>query len=177
MMRARVSAAARGGLLLAGVGLVAAACGSSGGGAGSGAGTTAATVASAGGSAGTHLTDSSGRALYLWMGDSGGTSKCSGACASAWPPLLSSGRPTAIDGARTADLGTITRSDGSHQVTYAGHPLYYFAGDTGAGDTSGEGSNGFGAKWWLVAPSGTAITGTGSPGTAPTSSAPGGYTY
>jgi hypothetical protein len=65
---------------------------------------------------------------------------------------------TAADGAKAADLGTITRSDGSKQVTYLGHPLYYFAGDSGPGQTNGQGSNGFGAKWWLVAPAGTKIT-------------------
>jgi len=57
-----------------------------------------------------------------------------------------------------SDLGTIMRSDGSEQVTYKGHPLYYFVADTSAGSTKGQGSDGFGAKWWLIAPSGAAIT-------------------
>jgi hypothetical protein len=65
---------------------------------------------------------------------------------------------TASNGAKAADLGTITRSDGTKQVTYDGHPLYYFAGDSGPGQTNGQGSDGFGAKWWLVAPAGTQIT-------------------
>ena len=60
--------------------------------------------------------------------------------------------------ARASDLGTITRSDGTKQVTYDGHPLYYFAGDSGSGTASGQGSDGFGAKWWLVAPSGSDVT-------------------
>jgi predicted lipoprotein with Yx(FWY)xxD motif len=83
---------------------------------------------------------------------------CSGACATAWPPLTATGAPTAGTGVTASDLGTINRSDGTKQVTYAGHPLYYFAGDTAAGQTSGEGSNGFGAPWYLVAPSGQQIT-------------------
>ena len=68
------------------------------------------------------------------------------------------GKVTAADGAKTADLGTITRSDGTKQVTYSGHPLYYFAGDSGPGQTNGQGSDNFGAKWWLVAPAGAKIT-------------------
>jgi predicted lipoprotein with Yx(FWY)xxD motif len=65
---------------------------------------------------------------------------------------------TASGGAQTSDLGTITRSDGTKQVTYDGHPLYYFIADKSKGQTTGQGSDGFGAKWWLVAPSGDAIT-------------------
>jgi predicted lipoprotein with Yx(FWY)xxD motif len=57
-----------------------------------------------------------------------------------------------------SDLGTITRSDGTKQVTYDGHPLYYFVGDKGAGQASGQGSDGFGAKWWLVSPAGADVT-------------------
>jgi hypothetical protein len=72
--------------------------------------------------------------------------------------VTTKGHVTAANGAKAADLGTITRSDGSKQVTYLGHPLYYFAGDSGPGQTNGQGSNGFGAKWWLVAPAGTKIT-------------------
>jgi hypothetical protein len=63
-----------------------------------------------------------------------------------------------------ADLGTITRSDGAKQVTYNGHPLYYFAGDPKAGSTTGQGSDSFGAKWWLVSPAGAAIAVTGASG-------------
>lgn len=123
-------------------------------------------IGTAKGSDGTYLTDSSGRALYLWTADSGGTSSCSGACASAWPPLTTKGAPTASGGVSASDLGTITRSDGTKQVTYNGHPLYYFAGDSGAGKTTGQGSDGFGAKWWLVTPSGSAITASASSGAA-----------
>ena len=117
------------------------------------------------------LTDSSGRALYLWTPDTKTTSMCSGACATAWPPLTAKGAPTASPGATASDLGTISRPDGTKQVTYAGHPLYYFAGDKAAGQTNGEGSNGFGAPWYLVAPSGQQITSLNA-ASAPSSTAP-----
>ena len=96
--------------------------------------------------------------MYLWAADSMNKSACSGACAGAWPPVTTTGKVTVADGAKAADLGTITRSDGTKQVTYSGHPLYYFAGDSGPGQTNGQGSDSFGAKWWLVAPAGAKIT-------------------
>ncbi len=126
------------------------------------AGTVGVAVGTAHGSGGTYLT-ASGRALYLWVADGSGHSSCSGACAQAWPPLVTSGHPVATGAVKTAALGMITRSDGHHQVTYDGHPLYFFVGDQHAGTTTGQGSDGFGAKWWLVAPSGTPIT---TPGAA-----------
>ena len=148
--------------------LVVAACGSSGSGsssaaaaAASGSASTTGTVITTGtGSAGSFLTNSAGRALYLWVKDPMNKSVCSGACAGAWPPVVATGTVTASGGASASDLGTITRSDGTKQVTYDGHPLYYFVGDSNPGTDSGQGSNSFGAKWWLVAPSGSAITGT-----------------
>ena len=121
-------------------------------------------------SRGTYLAGPNGHALYLWVADTGGKSSCSGACAHAWPPLVTKGSPAAGSGVNASDLGTIMRSDGTEQVTYKGHPLYYFIADTSAGSTKGQGTNGFGAKWWLVAPSGTAIT-TG----ATSSASSGGY--
>ena len=128
----------------------------------SNASATALAISTTKASGGTYLTGSSRRALYLWVADSNGKSSCSGACAQTWSPLITKAAPTASGGAMAADLGMITRSDGSKQVTYKGHPLYYFAADTGPGMTHGQGSNSFGAKWWLVAPSGTAITAKGS---------------
>jgi predicted lipoprotein with Yx(FWY)xxD motif len=110
------------------------------------------------GSAGTYLVGPNGRAIYLWVADTGDKSACSNACAQAWPPVTTTGKPTAGTGVNAADLGTTMRSDGSQEVTYKGHPLYYFVADTSAGQTKGQGSNSFGAKWWLVAPSGSAIT-------------------
>jgi predicted lipoprotein with Yx(FWY)xxD motif len=112
------------------------------------------------GSAGAFLTSGSGRTVYLWAKDGTNMSACSGACAAAWPPVTATGKLTATGGAKASDLGTITRSDGTKQVTYDGHPLYYFVGDSAPDQTSGQGSDSFGAKWWLVAPSGAQITGT-----------------
>jgi predicted lipoprotein with Yx(FWY)xxD motif len=121
-------------------------------------------------SAGTVLTTSSGRAVYLWVKDTGDMSNCDGACAGAWPPVTTTATATATGGAKASDIGTITRSDGTKQVTYDGHPLYYFAGDSGPGTATGQGSDGFGAKWWLVAPTGSDVTASVSTFTA---SAPG----
>ena len=127
-------------------------------------------ISTAKGSGGVYLTGASGRALYLWMADTGDKSSCSGACAKAWPPLLTKATPTVAGGVTASDIGTITRSNGTKQVTYKGHPLYYFIGDHSAGSVSGQGSDSFGAKWWLLAPSGTAITGHGSAQTVGSSS-------
>jgi predicted lipoprotein with Yx(FWY)xxD motif len=107
---------------------------------------------------GTYLTGPGGRALYLWAADGRNVSHCSGACAAVWPPLTVTGRPTAVAGVRASALGTIGHGT-RRQVTYEGHPLYLYAGDRHAGTTSGEGSDGFGAKWWLVSTRGGAITG------------------
>ena len=118
----------------------------------------AATVKTASGPLGTYLVTGKGRTLYLWRADTGTKSTCSGSCAVAWPPLLTRGKAKAQGQARSNLLGTTKRSGGATQVTYAGHPLYLYAGDTAAGDTNGQGSNGFGALWYVVSPSGKAIT-------------------
>jgi predicted lipoprotein with Yx(FWY)xxD motif len=110
------------------------------------------------GSSGRYLAGPSGRALYLWVADGHNKSVCAGACAVSWPPLTTTSVPVAAAGVAMSHLGSTTRSDGVKQVTYDGHPLYYFAGDTSRGSLTGQGSNEFGAKWWLVAPSGAAIT-------------------
>jgi predicted lipoprotein with Yx(FWY)xxD motif len=124
---------------------------------------TAATVIKTGTSSlGTILTDSAGRSLYLFESDSSTKSTCSGACAQAWPPLTTTSTPIAAHGVTADLLGTIKRDDGTLQVTYAGHPLYYFAGDTQAGDINGEGSQAFGAAWDLLDPSGKKIVKPGS---------------
>ena len=116
--------------------------------------------------------------MYLWVADSNGKSSCSGTCAKAWPPLTTTGTPIASHGVKAGDLGTLIRADGAKQVTYKGHPLYYFIADTAAGATKGEGSDSFGAKWWLVTPAGSAITTGGSSsaaGSSTSSSAGGGW--
>ena len=122
------------------------------------ASTTGTVITTHAGSAGAFLTNGSGRTVYLWAKDGMNMSACSGACAAAWPPVPATGTLTATGGAKASDLGTITRSDGTKQATYDGHPLYYFVGDSAAGQTNGQGSDNFGAKWWLVAPSGAKIT-------------------
>jgi predicted lipoprotein with Yx(FWY)xxD motif len=134
---------------------------------------TGVSISTAKGPSGAYLTGASGRALYLWVADKNGMSACSGGCAQAWPPVISSAKPAASGGVKSGQLGTTTRSDGSKQVTYDGHPLYYFDDDTAKGMTTGQGSDEFGAKWWLVAPSGAAITGSGSTAAASTSSSSG----
>jgi predicted lipoprotein with Yx(FWY)xxD motif len=129
-------------------------------------------------SAGTVLTSGSGKAVYVWAKDTGDMSNCTGACAGAWPPVTTTGTATAAGGANASDIGTITRSDGTKQVTYDGHPLYYFSGDSGPGTASGQGSDSFGAPWWLVAPTGGDVTASVStftasaPGAAPAAPAP-----
>jgi predicted lipoprotein with Yx(FWY)xxD motif len=115
-------------------------------------------VGTASGSAGRYLVGVSGRALYLWVADGHDKSVCAGACAKFWPPLTTKAAPVAAGGVTASQLGTITRSGGVKQVTYDGHPLYYFLEDRSKGSLKGQGNDGFGAKWWLVAPSGTAIT-------------------
>jgi predicted lipoprotein with Yx(FWY)xxD motif len=117
----------------------------------------AASVATKTSSLGTFLVDGKGRALYLWDADHGSKSTCSGACAQAWPPLTTTGTPKASGAVKASLLGTTKRTDGTSEVTYAGHPLYYFAGDTQPGQTTGQGSNGFGAPWWVVTPAGKAL--------------------
>jgi predicted lipoprotein with Yx(FWY)xxD motif len=80
--------------------------------------------------------------LYTHAGDSATTSTCTGQCATAWPPLATTGQPSAGTGV-TGQLGTLTRVDGTMQVTYGGLPLYYWQGDTKGGDVTGNGVNGF----------------------------------
>jgi predicted lipoprotein with Yx(FWY)xxD motif len=119
----------------------------------------ATTINTTTGSAGKFLVGAGGRAIYLWVADKGSMSTCTGACAKAWPPVLTKGTPKATGGAKASELGTSKRSDGTTQVTYNGHPLYYYVADTTAGSTTGQGSTSFGAPWWLVNTSGAAITG------------------
>ncbi len=152
---------------------------------GSAAASGAMVITTATSSGNTFLTDGSGRAVYRWTKDAGDASACTGACAGAWPPVTTTGTPTASGNVKAGDLGTITRSDGTKQVTYDGHPLYYFSGDSGAGTATGQGSDGFGAKWWLVSPTGGDVTasvasfsrsgGSGASPAAGSSSAGGGW--
>jgi predicted lipoprotein with Yx(FWY)xxD motif len=105
---------------------------------------------------GSILVDGEGMSLYLFTKDTqdSGTSTCTGDCQVKWPPLATDGDPVAGEGVDASLLGTITRDDGSLQVTYNGWPLYYFAEDTAPGDTNGQG---VGDVWFLVSPEGEAI--------------------
>jgi predicted lipoprotein with Yx(FWY)xxD motif len=134
-----------------------------------------ATVGVANSSLGSILVNSTGHTLYLFKADSSTSSACTGACATAWPPLVASGTPTAGTGLTASKLGTITRSGGTHQVTYNGHPLYLFIKDTKPGQTTGQGVTAFGAAWFALTPSGSqASTPASSSGS---SSASGGLGY
>jgi predicted lipoprotein with Yx(FWY)xxD motif len=105
------------------------------------------------------LVDSKGLTVYLFLADKGTTSNCNSAsCVQYWPPVLTSGAPQAGTGVNASLLGTTTRTDGTTQVTYAGHPLYLFLSDMKAGDVSGQGVNAFGAPWYVVSPSGSQIS-------------------
>ena len=103
---------------------------------------------------GTILVNSKGITVYLFEKDTGTKSTCYGACPTIWPPVLTKGSPVAGAGAQASLLGTTKRTNGSLQVTYAGHPLYYYAGDSKPGQTNGQGISEFGAKWEAVRPSG-----------------------
>ncbi len=118
---------------------------------------TAVTVATHTGPLGAYLTDASGRTLYMFAADKGSTSTCYGTCATFWPPLTAS-TPQAAGSAQMSMVATTTRTGGVKQVTYAGHPLYYFAKDTKPGDMLGQGLNASGGLWWTVSPNGSPIT-------------------
>jgi predicted lipoprotein with Yx(FWY)xxD motif len=103
------------------------------------------------------IVDAKGRTLYDFVIDKGTTSVCYGACASLWPPYTANGRPVAGQGVMPKLIGTTKRHDGSSEVTYAGHPLYYYAPDRARGQITGQALNQFGAPWYALAPSGTEI--------------------
>ena len=106
---------------------------------------------------GKFLADGQGRALYLFTADKSSTSTCTGACASAWPPVTASAMPMAGGGVSQSLLGTTKRADGTEQLTYNGHPLYYFAADTSSGMAKGQGTKAFGAGWYVVNAKGAKI--------------------
>jgi predicted lipoprotein with Yx(FWY)xxD motif len=124
---------------------------------------------------GTILVDSKGRTLYLFKKDAGTRSACSGACASAWPPLRATGKPTVGGAAKASLVGTATRSDGKPQVTYNGHLLYLYAGDEHAGDTEGQGVTAFGAAWYALTPAGSQVSAQASSSSGSSPGGGGGY--
>ncbi|MEU0127175.1 MULTISPECIES: hypothetical protein [unclassified Streptomyces] len=111
------------------------------------------------GKLGTILVDEKGRTLYLFLADKKNKSTCAGDCAVAWPPLLSKGDAVAGKGVDEKLLDVAARSGGDEQVTYAGHPLYYYAGDKKPGETNGEGLDQFGAAWYVLDAKGKQVTG------------------
>jgi predicted lipoprotein with Yx(FWY)xxD motif len=119
---------------------------------------------------GAFVTGKDGMTLYVFTNDSAGKSTCSGNCAGSWPPLTVAKASDVTAGTGvTGAIATITRDDGSLQVTLGGMPLYYFSGDAAAGDTKGQGLNG---KWYVSSPAGTAVDIDEEPTTAPATAAP-----
>jgi predicted lipoprotein with Yx(FWY)xxD motif len=108
------------------------------------------------------LVDANGRTLYLFLDDKPNVSRLSAAGQAVWPPFTSTTTPAAKGGASAAQIGIITAT---RQITYNGHPLYYYVGDQRPGQTAGQGLNEFGARWYVLSASGAAIT-----STAPTAS-------
>ena len=96
------------------------------------------------------LVDAHGRTLYLFEADKGPVSACGGACAGVWPPLTTTGKPIAGPGVTASKLGTAKRTDGATEVTYSGHPLYTYAGDSAPGQTTGQGLDDYGAEWYAL---------------------------
>ena len=156
-------------LLVMAVGLAIAGCGSSSGSSGggmyggggestaaketgspAGAGTVAIVAVGNSPELGQILVDSKGFTLYDFHKDKGTTSACYGGCAKVWPPLLSEGAPKPSKGAMASKLGTTKRTDGTEQVTYAGHPLYTYVADKKPGDATGNDFSSFGAQWYAL---------------------------
>jgi predicted lipoprotein with Yx(FWY)xxD motif len=121
------------------------------------AGTKGPVVSTATTSLGRILVDSRGHTLYLFGKDKNGKSACSGACATAWPPLIATAKPRAGSGAEASRLGTTKRADGRLQVTYNHHPVYTFIKDTKKGQTNGEGLTAFGGTWDALSASGAKV--------------------
>ena len=160
-----------------------AACGSSGGGGtntsapAGGSGSTSVVVKVAKTGAGSVLTNAAGFTLYTFQADKGTTSTCYGACAQFWPPVIGTAHMAAGQNI-SGHFGTTTRKDGKVQVTYNGHPLYTYAGDTAPGQTAGNGINQDGGIWNVITTSASGAGAASSPSAAPSSgSGGGGYGY
>jgi predicted lipoprotein with Yx(FWY)xxD motif len=125
---------------------------------GAGPTATATTLGLANSTLGPILADGSGRSLYLFEADTKSTSTCtSPGCVAEWPPFTAAGTPRVAGGLAVDQLGTTTRSDSREQVTYGGHPLYYFAGDSQPGSTAGQGLTDNGGEWYVVHADGTPV--------------------
>jgi len=150
--------------------MLAAACGTAyGGGSSSGSGgvygggpssagaAASASVAVATSGLGKILTDGQGRTLYLFTKDKGSASSCTGSCTGVWPAFTASGAAQAESGAAASLLGTSTNSGLPAQITYNGHPLYYYVGDNKPGDTNGQNLDQFGGSWYVLSASGMQV--------------------
>ena len=109
-------------------------------------------------SLGQTLVDANGRTLYLFEGDQRNVSTLSPAGKAVWPPFTATVKPQAMNGAVAARIATVANPGGNAQITYDGHPLYYYVGDRGAGQTRGQGLNQFGALWYVLGAGGNAVT-------------------
>ena len=123
-------------------------------------------------SKGTVLTNAGGLTLYWFAKDTPSQSNCNGSCATYWPPVIATGATASTS--LPHGFGTIKRADGQTQLTYDGHPLYTYTGDTAAGQVNGNGLNASGALWWAVTPSGADLGSAAAPAASPTSSSSGG---
>jgi len=164
-------------LALGVAGLFAAACGGSSSGGNAAVGTSptatstqaaansggggAVTITTHKGPAGTYLTTSAGMSIYVFAKDTNNKSNCDASCVVYWPPLAGSSAQTS-GAANSAMTATTTRSDGTTQITYGGHPLYTYVGDKKAGDTTGQGQDLNGGKWYLIGTDGKPLTGSTS---------------
>ncbi len=166
MTRGRFSIYLAGAAALALTAVAVAGCGGSSSASGAAAPQTAeghpVTVGVSNSSLGNILVDSQGRTLYMFEKDVGTTSECTGACASIWLPLPANGNATLGGGTNASLVGTTTRSDGTSQVTYNGHPLYLYSGDHNPGDTNGQGLTAFGGGWFALSPDGNPVSGQAS---------------
>jgi predicted lipoprotein with Yx(FWY)xxD motif len=149
---------------------------STGSAAAAGSGTTSVIKTTTDAKLGTILVNSAGDTVYRFDADSANppTSNCSGNCAALWPPVLAGSGTVTAQGFPQSDLGTITRSDGTKQVTMDGWPLYTYAGDSAAGQTNGQGINGSGGLWWAVTGSGARASSGGAGSSSPSGSSNGG---
>jgi predicted lipoprotein with Yx(FWY)xxD motif len=170
------------------VALVLAGCGNSGNDNVTASAPAASATAQTGGSSGAALTvrsgdlgrflvDGQGRTLYLFERDTGTMSTCSGGCATVWPPATTTGKPQAGKNVNAALVGSTKRSDGQSQITYNGHPLYRYTGDSAAGDTNGQDLDQFGGSWYIVSPAGKKIESDSSTSTASSGGGGMGYGY
>jgi predicted lipoprotein with Yx(FWY)xxD motif len=138
----------------------------SGGSGGAPAAAASSSVATSNTGLGQILVDGKGRTVYLFEKDTGPATTCTGSCTTYWPPVPANGTVQAKGQASTTEIGSITTPGGGRQLSYAGHPLYYFIGDKKAGDTKGQALDQFGALWYALDAGGNAVTQAASTGTS-----------